>query len=69
MNTAANTLSAEYLAAIAAHDEAQAAYDVAVKAFRARAIGDDEYLKARAALKVADAAFDVAFAAEQARGE
>lgn len=53
-----------YQEAKAEMDAAFAVYDVAVKAYRAREIGDAEFLAARAIYKTAEAKFDEAFAAE-----
>jgi len=57
-----------YQAAREAHNEAQAAYNVAVAAFRAGG-SYEAFGVALTALKIADAAFDAAFNAERDRTE
>lgn len=52
-----------YEAASAAMTAAQAVYNEAARAYRAREIGDDEYFAARAVWKAAQAAYDAAYAA------
>ncbi len=64
-----SNLSTEYLAAIAAHDAAQHAYNAVVTAYRAGEVSDQVYLAARLVYGDAGRAFDVAFAAEQARAQ
>jgi hypothetical protein len=61
--------SAEYLAAYDCHAKAARKYDVAVKAYRARKIGDAAYLAAREEYDREVKLFDLAFATEQKNAE
>ena len=63
------SLSTEYTAAIAAHDEAAQFFRAAQAAYRARKTNDAEFLAAKAAFDAATAVFDAAYDAEAARRE
>ena len=62
-------MSKEYENAIAEAKAAQAEYEVARDAYRAREIGDDEYLVARQAWVAAGAKFDAAYAKAETETE
>lgn len=60
-------VSPEYLAAVRAHDEAQAVYRTAVAAYRAGDLSHAQFGVAAKEMKAATAAFDAAFTKEQGR--
>lgn len=62
-----NELSPAYLAAIDAHNAAQAAFGEVRDLYRAGKVGDATFLAARAEMRKADEAFDVAFNAEASK--
>jgi hypothetical protein len=57
--------SAEYLAALEAHNVACRSFSKIQKAYRAREIGDQEFIAGRKAYDAATAIYDAAFAKEQ----
>ncbi len=59
--------SAEYTAAIEAHNVALRVYQVAVTEYRALRMNDADFLAARKVKAAADAVFDEAFAKESER--
>lgn len=59
--------SAEYTAAIEAHNSALRVYEVALTEYRELRMNDEKFLAARKAKAVADTLFDQAFAKESER--
>lgn len=57
-------VSAEYSAAIEAHNAAQRVHNAVVAKYRAGEVNDGAFIKSLAAYRVATAAFDEAFNAE-----